>query len=400
MKNIIKIIIFIFQYFFILKKKNIKKKIENEIFRYKKFNRKNMSMEIQEENLLSILNYVKSLKEKKMDINYKIENEPKVSFITPVFNKKKYLSSFISSIQNQKLKEYEAIFIDDFSIDKSYQTIFEKKSFDNRIKLIRNKKNMGTLYSRYIGQKFCKADYSIFLDCDDIVLEDGIYKSYNHIIKYNLDIVQFLIVIQRKNGIALKTKQFRFNKILKKPILPYIFYYDDKHHKGAEQNVALWDKLIKTKIMRKAFQFIGENYIKKKIIIQNDVIILFSLFQIANSYQYINEIGYYYKNNNEDSISNTWDNPTKKNEIIISIITNIEFLYKKTNDTYLDKCYCIFKIQHYFKIFNKLFIKIRNQEYNSIKNIIDKILNLEYIPLKDKLILTQIEIFILNMKEN
>ena len=79
-------------------------------------------------------------------------------------------------------------------MDNSYKFLLEQQKIDRRIKLIGNKKNMGALYSRYIGQKLAHAKYSIFLDCDDIVLEDGIFQSYNHIIKYNLDVVQFLTI--------------------------------------------------------------------------------------------------------------------------------------------------------------------------------------------------------------
>ena len=107
--------------------------------------------------------------------------------------------------------------------------------------------------------------------------------------------------------------------------------------------------------MNKAFNFIGDNYIKKKIIIHNDLIILFALFQMANSYQYIKEIGYYYIRNNKNSTVNSWNNPKIKPEIIKSLFLNIQFLYEKTKDIYLDKYFCIFKIQNYFKIYNQLF---------------------------------------------
>ena len=83
-----------------------------------------------------------------------------------------------------------------------------------------------------------------------------------------------------------------------------------------------------------------------------------------------------------------------------SLFINIQFLYEKTSDTYLDKKFCIYKIQKYFKIYNILFINLNNNEYYYIKNIIDKILKLNYISAQDKLILTKIELFILNMKEN
>ena len=403
MKNILKIIklfIILFQFILYNDRKN-SSNFESKLNRFIKYNRKNISIVIQDEKLLSIMKDIKSLKEKiHNNIFYEEIKNPRVSFISPIFNRINYLSSFILSIQNQKLKNYELIIVDDCSIDNSIEFILEKKKQDKRIKLIKNKKNMGTLYSRYIGQKIAKANYSIFLDCDDIVLEEGIFKSYNHIIKYNLDIVQFHTIWQDKNSIYLKTNNYKYNRIIYKPILKYIYYYDYNSHKGNEFNYALWDKLVKTEIMNKAFKFIGKTYISKNIIIHNDLIILFSLFQIANSYQYINEIGYFYIRNNNNSTINSWKDQEKRSEIINSLFLNIQFLYEKTNNTYLDKCFCIFKILNYFKVYNPLFFKLKNQEYNKIKNIIEKILNLNYISVQDKLILTKTQLFILNMKEN
>ena len=400
MKIIIQIFCIIYYYIFLIIIRNYKPNLENRLIRYIKFNRKNITIEEQEEKLLSIINYVKSLKEEKyQNISYNKVIEPKVSFISPVFNQQDYLAYFITSIQKQKLKDYELIFIDDFSIDKSVQFILDKK-IDKRIKLIKNKKNKGTLYSRYIGQKIAKANYSIFLDCDDIVLEDGIFNSYNYIKKYNLDIIQFHTIWQDKNFINLKTNIYKYKRVIYKPILPYIFYYDSNYHKGNELNYALWDKLVKTEIINKAFKFIGNNYINQNIIIHNDLIILFAFFQTANSYQYINEIGYFYIRNNKNSTVNSWNNPIIKTEIIKSLFLNIQFLYQKTKDTYLDKYFCIFKIKHYFKTYNKLFINLSKKEYLYLKSIIDKILKLNYLSTQDKLVLTKIELFILNMKKD
>ena len=72
---------------------------------------------------------------------------------------------------------------------------------------------MRALYSRYIGQKIAHAKYSIFLDCDDIVLEDVIFQSYNHIIKNNLDIVQFVTIWQDKDSISIKTSLYKYIRI-------------------------------------------------------------------------------------------------------------------------------------------------------------------------------------------
>ena len=47
---------------------------------------------------------------------------------------------------------------------------------------------MGILYSRYIGELNAKAEYIIFIDCDDFAMKKGIFNSYKYIKKYNIDI--------------------------------------------------------------------------------------------------------------------------------------------------------------------------------------------------------------------
>ena len=305
MKKIVKLFIISLNVIINIIKKN-KYNFENELIRFIKFNRKNISIDYSEEKIFSIINYVKSIKEKEYKIiSYNNTKKKKlVSFISTVFNQIDYLYCFISSIQNQKLKDYELIFIDDFSMDNSSKFILQQKNIDNRIKLIKNKENKGALYSRYIGQKFAQSQYCIFVDCDDIVLEDGIIQSYNHIIKYKLDIIQFLTIWQTGSDIYIRTKFYKYKRIIYKPILPYIFYYDYNSHKGNELNIVLWDKLLKTKIVNQAFEFIGYSYINKNIIINNDIIILFSIFQMSNSYQHIKSIGYFYIGNNPKSTIN------------------------------------------------------------------------------------------------
>ena len=81
------------------------------------------------------------------------------------------------------MKEYELIFVDDFSTDNGTKIINKIKEKDKRIKMIKNKKNMGTSYSRYIGEINANSEYIIFIDCDDFVLENGIVNSYKYIKK-------------------------------------------------------------------------------------------------------------------------------------------------------------------------------------------------------------------------
>ena len=294
--------------------------LKPKIIRYNKFKQKNISIKKIEENLMPFLLYAKSIKEgnfSKISYNKSYSN-PKVSFIASVFNKEIYLNSFISSMQLQDLKEIEIILVDDFSADNSFKIINNFIKRDKRIKMIKNKKNMGTLYSRAIGVNLAKGNYYIFVDSDDIILKKGILEAYHHIVKYNLDIVQFLSIHQKNQTIYTTKYIYKYKNVIYQPILHYIFYCNSS---GFENNTALWDKLVKNKVVFKSLKYIGQKFIRNRIIIENDVILLYTIFKMAESYQFIESLGYYYFVSNQDSISNTWNNQEKSNQIIYSVLT-------------------------------------------------------------------------------
>ena len=373
------------------------KQIENKIIRFIKYKfNKNLSRKNFEKDLPQIIHYVKLLKEGffKNEIYFPEIVKPKISFISSVYNKEKYLTSFISSIQNQDLKDFEIILVDDCSTDNSIQKINEFQSKDKRIKLIKNIKNQGALNSRYKGAILSKGEYIIFVDSDDIVLKEGIIKAYNHIKSNNLDMVEFNSIYDNVTEIYINRNYYKYRDIIYQPILSHIYYY--QKNKGDEQNTALWDKLIKKDVALKSLKNIGENYLSKNIIIENDVIILFSLFRNANSFQYIDELGYYYFFQNSDSITNTRYNPQKAKKIIYSIFTNIEFLYDFTNENNFDKRFCIFKLIQAYKRY-EICLQFIDNEFNLIKNVLNKLLESQYISGNDKVIIKSIQTNITNI---
>ena len=98
--------------------------------------------------------------------------EPKISIVSPIFNRGKYLLRFIKSIQNQKFKKIEIILIDDYSTDNTRTLIKKYQKEDKRILLIENKKNKGTFASRNIGILKSRGKYIILPDPDDILAQD------------------------------------------------------------------------------------------------------------------------------------------------------------------------------------------------------------------------------------
>lgn len=89
-----------------------------------------------------------------------------VSIILPVYNAEKYIKKSIDSILNQTYKSFELIIINDGSIDSSEDIILSYK--DERIKYIKNIKNIGLIASLNKGISFSDAEYIVRMDADDI----------------------------------------------------------------------------------------------------------------------------------------------------------------------------------------------------------------------------------------
>ena len=96
----------------------------------------------------------------------------KISVIIPVFNREKYIARCLRSLLNQSIekKDFELIVINDGSNDKTKQILdFFRDTFQQKIKIIENKKNIGLPASLNIGIKASKGKYVVRVDSDDYV---------------------------------------------------------------------------------------------------------------------------------------------------------------------------------------------------------------------------------------
>ena len=82
------------------------------------------------------------------------------------------------SIQNQFFDDIEIIFVDDYSKDNSIRKIENCQNEDERIILLKNKNNKGTLISRNIGALKAKGEFLIFPDSDDILSQNILSMCY------------------------------------------------------------------------------------------------------------------------------------------------------------------------------------------------------------------------------
>ena len=95
------------------------------------------------------------------------------SFIIPVFNVENYIIQCVESIINQTYNNFEIILIDDNSKDNSLKIVSEiEKTHKDKIKILKNAKNVGAGASRNKGLKIASGEYITFIDKE---LEEQLY---------------------------------------------------------------------------------------------------------------------------------------------------------------------------------------------------------------------------------
>lgn len=92
----------------------------------------------------------------------------KVSIIVPVYNSEKTLDVCIESIQAQTFDDYEAVFVDDGSTDRSAEIVRKYAEKDERIRLCQ-KENGGVSSARNYGIREATGENLLFMDSDDYI---------------------------------------------------------------------------------------------------------------------------------------------------------------------------------------------------------------------------------------
>lgn len=101
---------------------------------------------------------------------------PKISVVIPCYNIEKYVKAALASLENQSLKNFEALVVDDGSTDNTAKIIKSFCNCDSRFKLL-EKPHGGLASARNYGIYHAVAEYIALLDGDDIY---GSEKLANH----------------------------------------------------------------------------------------------------------------------------------------------------------------------------------------------------------------------------
>lgn len=117
-----------------------------------------------------------------------------ISFIVPVYNVERYLSTCLDSILNQGIDkgDFEIILVEDCSADSCLQICKDYSCKYKNIILIENDKNIGVGLSRNKGMACARGEYIHFVDPDDYLFPNSLQELLSlDLIKLSPDIIRF-----------------------------------------------------------------------------------------------------------------------------------------------------------------------------------------------------------------
>ena len=331
-------------------------------------------------------NYFKLCNNKKL-INrnkYKRNKFPKVSIISPIFNRGNFILRFLRSVQNQKFYDIEIIFIDDYSEDNSVKVIEKYQKQDERIILIKNKKNKGTLISRNIGALNSRGKYLIFPDPDDIISKNIINFCYNFIKAYNYEMIRFNLY--EGNDVFLKDIVYGLeNKIIIQPELSTFLFYGKGRLFQIDFNIS--NKFIKRKAYIRALNSVNNYYLNLYMTNAEDGLMNYILYRTVKSLYFIKKIGYFYIINNKSITKSDFTDEKLK-----SYFYNLKLIFEYSKNNKYEKNMAnafIYKFIPHIKI-KKLKLMV-SKDCSFYNNIIELYLNCEFISINNKKLLKNIK---------
>lgn len=140
----------------------------------------------------------------------------KIDILLATYNGEKYIQEQLDSILNQTYTNFNLYISDDCSSDSTVDILKEYEKKDSRIKVFVQEKNLGYVLNFEFLLKQVTSDYYMLSDQDDVWLPEKVEKSYNKLVKENLDLVFTDLEIVDKNLNKIHDSMFKFLKIDKR----------------------------------------------------------------------------------------------------------------------------------------------------------------------------------------
>jgi glycosyltransferase involved in cell wall biosynthesis len=168
--------------------------------------------------------------------------KPYVSVLLPVYNGELYVAQAIDSILDQSYTNFELIIIDDYSTDSTLDIVEKFRIIDNRIIVIKNRKNVGPTPVLNIGLKHVRGKYVIRMDQDDWSYPERFMMQVD-LMEKNQDVVVSGSYVEICDA-NLNVKQLRKYQLSDENIRKRLFRYSPFAH-----SVTIWksDVLVREK---------------------------------------------------------------------------------------------------------------------------------------------------------
>ena len=310
---------------------------------------------------------------------FKREN-PKISLIVTISNQDYYIKELYAHIQQQELKDIEIIFVDDDSTDNSSLIIKELMKEDKRIVYLKNEINKRQYYSIARGILNSKGEYILSIDADDFLLNNILIKAYETAKYYDLDIVQFYILykmniwpMKYKNGIICGNENLR-----------NLYYY------GRSRNLP--DKLIRRNVYINAIKLMKKELFDEDYHIHTDDTIYFGIIHFANSYCFLEQIGYFYNMDPKRNLKYSCkvNKVTKVNNDIKSLFNIMKYFILQSDNNTIEKNNIPYKFFD-MKVRERLTkgLKYLNKDFNFYIHVLNLYLDCPFFNIDKKKVIKQ-----------
>ena len=255
---------------------------------------------------------------------------------------------------------------------------------DPSIKLLKHNKNQGTLINRNEGAKNSQGEYLLFIDSDDLLLNDILNKTYLIANQKNLDILQFRAYWGKDLEDYYFYKDYGYTHkttIITQPELSKLMYYEYEN-KTLQTEYNLWCKLIKREIYMKILENIDKYYLEQHMTLHEDGLIIFILFKIARTYLFVEEFGMFYVTNENSSLANLRKDKNI-NKTVRDSFLYLKFMFEYTGDNAYEKNMAVYQFKFILEQFQPIFNKITDG-FKFIYDVIELYLDFKYIDDKNK----------------
>lgn len=195
---------------------------------------------------------------------------PSVSIIIPFYNAENFIERQLLELSRINYSNYEVIFVNDGSSDKSERILLMNKENINNFKYVNLDSNVGLFDARHAGLKIAEGEYVFFSDVDDFLYPHCIRNLVNDIYNFTHKVLLSVSCCLRDNT-DFKGIMWMVN------YLPTLFDYVKKELYTLSGQVGIINTLLETKQLREIYGEIKgmlSSMKIKKFIVGEDTIIV------------------------------------------------------------------------------------------------------------------------------